>query len=205
MDTIPKTTNEKTENTPRQLDIINAAIKIIANQGFQELTTKHLAEAVGVSEAALYRHFSSKTELIHRILEYFQSVAFEAMGDIQDTIADPLEQVKAFVMNRYDLFSKNPDLAKVMFSEEIFQNDRSLAEHNLSIMHIHKDQLVQSIQKAQEMGEIRADLPPLHLFRIIVGSMRLLVTQWQLSGNAFDLKTEGEMLWQTIKILITKE
>lgn len=192
------------ELTIRQLDIIKKAIGIIATEGYQDLTTKHLADRVGVSEAALYRHFDSKTELIHKILEYFQALAQQAMGSIHSDISDPLEQVKAFVMNRYTLFVENPDLAKVMFSEEIFQNDRSLAEHNLAIMHIHRDQLLQSIKAAQKLGEIRTDLEAIHLFRIIVGSMRLLVMQWQLSGNAFPLKTEGEKLWDTIVTMITK-
>jgi len=193
------------ENTPRQQEIINAAIKIIAQKGFQELTTKHLAEEVGVSEAALYRHFESKTDLIHKILEYFQDLAHQAMGSIHSEIQDPLEQIKAFVMNRYRLFKENPDLAKVMFSEEIFQNDRSLAEHNLTIMHIHRDQLLKSIRIAQKQNKIRNDLEAIQLFRIIIGSMRLLVTQWQLCGYEFELEQEGKKLWQTIKKIIIKE
>lgn len=193
------------EMTARQQDIINAAINIISREGFQDLTTKHLAELVGVSEAALYRHFDSKTDLLHKILEYFQSLAQDAMGNIHNEICDPLEQVKAFVINRYKLFMDNPDLAKVMFSEEIFQNDRSLAEHNLSIMHVHRDQLLKSIRQAQKQGQIRNDLEPIQLFRIIVGSMRLLVTQWQLCGYQFELKQEGEKLWDTIIKIIIKE
>lgn len=193
------------EITKRQQDIVDAAIQIISRQGYQELTTKNLAAALNLSEAALYRHFDSKTDLIHKILEYFQHMAQEAMGDIHTLTDDPLAQVKAFVMNRYILFQQHPDLAKVMFSEEIFQHDSSLAEHNLTIMHIHRDQLITSLCKAQEAGQVRPNLDCIHLFRIIVGSMRLTVTQWQLSGNAFDLMEEGEKLWQTIEKLIIKE
>lgn len=191
--------------TARQMEIINAAINIISREGYQDLTTKHLAEQVGVSEAALYRHFESKTDLLHKILEYFQSLAQEAMGSIQEEISDPLEQVRAFVLNRYKLFTENPDLAKVMFSEELFQNDRSLAEHNLSIMHIHRDLLLESIRQAQQQGQIRNDLEPIQLFRVIVGSMRLLVTQWQLCGYQFELELEGKKLWETILKMIIKE
>ena len=191
--------------TARQQDIVNAAINIIARQGYQELTTKRLAEVVGVSEAALYRHFDSKTDLIHKILEYFQSLAQEAMGSIHADIKDPLKQVKAFVMNRYKLFMENPDLARVMFSEEIYENDRSLAEHNLAIMHIHRDQLIKSIKAAQKKKQIRTDLQAIQLFRIIVGSMRLLVMQWQLSSYEFELQKEGVKLWQTIEKIITEE
>ncbi len=189
--------------TVRQMDIIQAAIKIIAREGYGEFTTKHLAQVVGVSEAALYRHFNSKTDLVHKILSYFEDLANKSMGSIQITLNDPLEQVKAFIMNRLQLFMDNPDLAKVMFSEELYQNDRSLAEHNLAIMHIHRDQLTRSIFAAQEQQKIRSELDAIQVFRIIVGSTRLLVTQWQLSGNAFPLIEEGKKLWSTLELLIT--
>jgi len=193
------------DNTQRQQDVINAAIKIIANQGYQALTTKNLAHSVGISEAALYRHFESKTELIHKILEYFQDIAQEIMENIQKEVKDPLKKIKAFVMNRYKLFLQNPDLAKVMFSEEIYMNDRSLAEHNLNIMHIHRDSVIASIKAAQKQNQIRSDIDAVQLFRLIVGSMRLLVTQWQLCGNTFNLQKEGEKLWNVINKMIIKE
>lgn len=189
--------------TARQMDIIKAAIRIIAREGYSEFTTKHLAQVVGVSEAALYRHFNSKTDLVHCILSYFEDLANKSMGCIHDTLSDPLDQVKAFIMNRLQLFLDNPDLAKVMFSDELYQNDRSLAEHNLAIMHIHRDQLTHSIHAAQAQNEICSDLDAIQVFRIIVGATRLLVTQWQLSGNAFPLIEEGKKLWSTLEKLIT--
>jgi len=193
------------EITERQQEIVNAAIKIIARKGYRELTTKHLSEDVGVSEAALYRHFDSKNGLIHTILQYFQEVSHQVLINIIKEIKDPMEQVKAFVMSRYTMFRDNPDLAGVMFSEEIFKNDRSLAEHNLKIMHSHRDVVLKSIRVAQQKNEIRDDLEAIQLFRIIIGSMRLLVTQWQLCGYEFELVTEGEKLWQTINKSIIKE
>lgn len=193
------------ELTTRQMDIIKAAIEIIARKGYSEFTTKRLARMVGVSEAALYRHFASKTELVHCILSYFESLAASSMGNIHESLSDPLDQVKAFVMNRLQLFMDNPDLARVMFSEEIYQNDRSLAEHNLAIMHIHRDQLIKSIQLAQEQHKICPELDAIQVFRIIVGATRLLVTQWQLSGNAFSLLEEGNKLWETVQRLITPD
>jgi AcrR family transcriptional regulator len=193
------------EITPRQQDVVNAAIKIIAEKGYQELTTKHIAEVVGVSEAALYRHFENKLDIIHKILDYFSEVTTAISEKIKAEAKSPIEQIKAFVLNRYSLFIEKPDLAKVMFSEEIFHNDRSLAEHNLSIMHSHRNQLVEAIEKAQKEQTLRDDIEAIQLFRIIIGSMRLLVTQWQLCGFAFSLKDEGEELWNSIYKMIIKE
>lgn len=193
------------EITARQQEIVNEAIKIIAREGYQELTTKNLAEKVGVSEAALYRHFESKAAIIHKALEYFQEVAESAFSEIHESQKNPLLQIKAFVLNRYKLFTENPELAKVMFTEELYMNDRSLAEHNLSIMHLHRDRLLASIQQAKQKGQIQLDLDATQLFRIIIGSMRLLVTQWNLCNGSFSLIEEGNQLWKTIEKLIIKE
>ncbi|MBW6513326.1 MAG: TetR/AcrR family transcriptional regulator [Candidatus Syntrophosphaera sp.] len=190
------------ELTKRQEDIIQAAILIIARQGFKNLTTKNLAREMKLTEAALYRHFESKNDLITKILEYFQLMSCQVLEDIRTAGLAPLERVRRFVMNRYEMFSANPDLAQVMFSEELFRYDPAFSEQMRGIMHSHKDSVVSYLREAQEQGQIGANLDPGQLFRIIVGSMRFTVTQWNLSGQGFDLVGEGGKLFETIKQLI---
>jgi hypothetical protein len=84
----------------------------------------------------------------------------------------------------------------------LFKNDPSFEENLLSIMHIHRDEVMGYIMQGQKVQVIRGDLNPMHIFRMIVGSMRLLVTQWNLSRHAFDLKAEGNSLFETIKSMI---
>ena len=55
----------------RQIQIIEAATKRIDKYGIQELTTKNLAADIGLSEAALYRHFKSKNDILLGMLSYF--------------------------------------------------------------------------------------------------------------------------------------
>jgi AcrR family transcriptional regulator len=190
------------ELTQRQDDIIQAAISIVARQGFKYLTTKNLAEKLHLTEAALYRHFDSKKDLISCILEYFETVSCGILSQIDAARLDPLESVHRFVMNRYELFSANPDLAQVMFSEELFRYDPIFAKQMQNITMIHRDAVVGYLIKAQEAGQISRVPEPAQLFRVIIGSMRFVVTQWNLSGQSFDLAREGEALFQTVKKLI---
>lgn len=190
------------ELTKRQMDIVNAAIKIIAQQGYEKLTTKNLASELGLSDAALYRHFASKHELVVMVLCYFEQLSCEVIHQIRERQLSPLDSIRRFVMNRYELFSENPDLAQVMFSEELFKNDPSFIIQYQSIMHIHKEEVISFIKAAQEDGTIDAGLMPLQLFRIIVGSMRLVVSQWNMSKRLFDLQVEGAALLETIIKLI---
>jgi AcrR family transcriptional regulator len=186
------------ELTKRQMDIIHAAITIIARQGLKDLTTKNLARELGLTEAALYRHFDSKGELIRAILHYFGQISGDVIREIGERNLAPLERVRMFVMNRYRLFIQDPDLAKVLFSEELFRTDPALSGEMQAIMHSHREAVEAYIREAQQQGAIRSGLDPLDLFRVVVGSMRFLVTQWNLSGQTFDLVAEGEKLFNTI-------
>lgn len=189
------------ELTGRQMDIVQAAIRIIAKNGYEKLTTKNLAAEIGITEAALYRHFSSKRELVTMVLCHFEFLSCHIITAIKEKHCSPLDCIRSFVMNRYELFSANPELAKVMFSEELFRNDPAFINQYQSIMHIHKAEVESFLVKAQKEGSIKADLDPKQLFRLIVGSMRLLVTQWNMNGS-FDLVAEGTNLIETIIKLI---
>lgn len=190
------------EMTKRQMEIMQAAIGLIAREGYEKLTTKNIAAELGVSDAALYRHFDSKKELITMILRYFEDISCRVISTIDSKDLSPMEKIRYFVMNRYEMFREDPELAMVMFSEELFKNDHTFEEYLLSIMHIHRDQIMGYIMQGQKLGEIRAELNPMNIFRMIVGSMRMLVTQWNLSKHAFDLELEGKSLFNTIKKLI---
>ncbi|MCK5280372.1 MAG: helix-turn-helix transcriptional regulator, partial [Cyclobacteriaceae bacterium] len=55
--------------TERQLDIIEAAGRILTSSGVSGLTIKNLAKEMKFSESAIYRHFTSKEEIIIALLE----------------------------------------------------------------------------------------------------------------------------------------
>jgi len=187
------------------MDIIEAAIRIIARNGYAELTTKNLAKALNLTEAALYRHFDSKRDLIKGLLDYFETISCGVLQQLKQVDKSPLEKIRDFVLDRYKLFVSNPDLGKVMFSEELFKHDLSFADDMQRIMHAHKDEIIRYLTEGQGIGSVRKDIRKLDIFRIIVGSMRLTITQWNLSGHTFDLVEEGTQLWNTIENLIKEQ
>ncbi|MEA1972657.1 MAG: TetR/AcrR family transcriptional regulator, partial [Candidatus Cloacimonadota bacterium] len=63
----------------RQQQIVVTAIKLIANKGIQNLTTKNIANEIGISEPALYRHFDNKLEILKAVITYFQTTMKPAL------------------------------------------------------------------------------------------------------------------------------
>ena len=59
------------ERTKRQDEILDTALHLLADGGVKNLTMKRIAESIGVSEPAVYRHFKNKTEIVKGIIEKF--------------------------------------------------------------------------------------------------------------------------------------
>jgi AcrR family transcriptional regulator len=188
--------------TDRQSQIINAAIKLIAEQGIQNLTIKNLSALVGISDAALYRHFANKDEIVLAMLSSFESISNFVLTETEKEGMSSLDKIRKFLFDRYERFSENPRAARVMFSEEVFKNDERYTKKMLSIMHQHGETMRNIIAEGQSKGEIRNDIPARELFMIIFGSMRLLVTQWNMKDNAFNLMKEGALLWESLNRML---
>lgn len=192
------------EFTDRQNEIVDKSVNLIAMCGIQHMTIKNLANSVGVTEPAIYRHFDSKFDILNAILDRFTYISSNVLNSVEMKDKKPLEKIEYFLIDRYQRCSENPKLAKVMFSEEVFQDDERLAHKVLMIMHSHKETMQQVITEGQHNGTIRNDIDSTSLFRIIFGPMRLLIKQWCLSGYMFDLITEGKGLWGNIKKMIAE-
>lgn len=74
----------------RRLQILRVAVSLFANEGFRGTTTKKIAEAAGVSEAMVFRHYATKEELYSAILDH-KACSGDAI-DPESMVADALRR-----------------------------------------------------------------------------------------------------------------
>ena len=188
----------------RQKEIIDTSIMLISKGGIQELTIKKIADEIGISEPAIYRHFNCKVDILLSILSYFEDFTGKIADDILSEKFAGLLFIEKFFSKLMEEFIKNPALTRVIFSEEIFQNDRRLSAKVYEIMQNHKKRILGIIREGQNRGEIRKDLPGEHIVMIIMGSFRLLITGWRMSDFTFPLDEKGQELIVSINKLFRK-
>ncbi len=192
------------ELSPRQLEIVDQAIELIAEKSIQGLTIKNLSRKLGLSEGAIYRHFNSKFEILLTILSNFLKEADRSLENACQSEEPALEQIESIFMYNFKRFSEKPAIASVIFSESIFQNDNRLSNEVLNLLNKHESTLKCIIENGQKRGEIRADVPYDKLISMIIGSIRYMVTKWRLTNFEFNLNEEGRVLLDSIKMLIKK-
>ena len=190
------------EYTARQIEIINAATELINQGGIQQLTTKALAEKMGFSEPAIYRHFKNKTDILSSVLNYFGMGLKTKMTELIISEDKGIEKLKQIIDFQFEHFSNHPAIVMVIFAETSFQYEEKLSKAVHNILTNKKERVEKIIEMGQLDGSIRNDLNVGQLATIFMGSMRFTILQWRLNDYKQNLRKEGEELWNTIKKLI---
>lgn len=180
--------------TTRQQEIVDAALDIIAAQGIQRMTVKNLARALHVSEPALYRHFSSKYGILLAILVNYRKDLSEMFDQSTGSDKPSVEKIGSLYGDMFRSFVGRPALSMVIFSEDLFRFDRRLSQEVFEIIEITHDRICGILREGVRDGQIRSDVPIKQLAWMVMGTMRLLITKWRISGYALDLLKEGRQL-----------
>jgi len=179
--------------TERQIEIMEAATLRIDKFGIQELTIKNLASDLSLSEAALYRHFKSKNEILLGLLTYFILEMNERLAVIiENKELQPSELLKKVFVSQLNTFVQKPAIVSVIFSEGIFQFNKELSDKVSTMMALMQNNINALITRGQNEGVYAKLLGPETITTIIMGSMRMVVLKWKLSGNKSNLVNDGK-------------
>ena len=186
----------------RQLEIIIAAGKILNEEGIQYLTTKNLAEKLGVAEGTLYRHFKSKDDILQKMLEFVEKDIQRRLLVLEESDANEIDKITSFFQSQTQFILAHPYLLKIIFSEAI-TIAQSQSMHHIKIMLMIKKTLESMLSKGQKNKTVRKDISSEILAHIIMSSFRLLLMKWMLMNQAFDVKKESKKLSVAFKKMIT--
>ncbi len=193
-------------NLKRRNEIIDAAIELLAEGGLSNLSLKQIAAKVGFKDAAIYRHFESKEEILKAIIDRLEEGSLGVLSEVNALKnKTELEKIAFFFINRADFFSQHPQIAGIMFSNELFFINELYLARIFSLLKSHEILLVGLINEAQKKGQIRKDIEAEHIFLMIIGSLRLLISRWLSSKKSFELRQAAGRLWQSLEKVIRRK
>lgn len=190
------------EITSRQLEIIEAAGKILTSSGVTGLTIKKLAKEMRFSESALYKHFDSKEEIIIAMLNYLSSNIDERLLLANNSGANFEEKFRAIFQNQFAFFSEHPHFVVAVFSDGLMEESIKINETILNLLFVKIKYLLPIILQGQQEKAIRNDIQADELMQIIMGTFRLLMFKWRIDNFQSDIETEGSKMIDTLLLLI---
>lgn len=185
----------------RQLEIVEAAGRILTRSGISGLTIKNLAKEMQFSESAIYRHFTSKTEIILALLNYLADNMARRFA-AQDKKKAPGEAFLSLFQVQCDFFIENPHFVVAVFSDGLMEEGEAINRAVLKIMHVKKNHLEILIQDGQKDGVFTDTIPKERITQIVMGSFRLLMFKWRAEQFSFDLRKESDALMHSLLNLL---
>mgnify|MGYP005862886093 CR=1 FL=1 len=183
--------DRKPTNT-RQRQIVEAALEIIAESGQDQLTMRRIAEKVGVSDAAIYKHFGSKKQIVLTMLKSIQTDLTTFLREHPPKSDEPIEQLREIVMLFFTFLRKHQGAPHVLFSGAMFHQDPEYTENILRILEQALDLFRSKFRAARDQGQIRMDLDSHVAALTVLGYIQSQTTLWRLRtispalGNGFD-------------------
>jgi AcrR family transcriptional regulator len=137
--------------------LIDAALHLIANQGIEALTLREVAQQVGVSRMAPYRHFADKSALLAAVAEEGFRILKQQLDQTAQTQTDPLEKLQAIGVTYVRYAVNHAAHYRVMFGTKIA--DKQSYPALLQVARDTFDVLVQTLVQCQQSGLARSANP----------------------------------------------
>lgn len=115
----------------RKQQILQALAQMLEEPQPEKITTAALAQRLGVSEAALYRHFASKAQMYEGLIEFIEQALFSRINRITSEEADAARQLRAIIALLLGFAERNPGMTRVLVGEAlVHENERLQARVN---------------------------------------------------------------------------
>jgi AcrR family transcriptional regulator len=192
------------EITARQLELIEAASKILTASGINGLTIKNLAKEMNFSESAIYRHFTSKEEIILGMLGFLAESIDVRLSAIPHT-TNPEENFRAMFQEQFEFFSNNPHYVVAVFSDGLMDESLRINEAIMKLLAVKMKYLFPLISDGQEKNIFTKAISTEELVSIVMGTFKLQMYKWRLFSFEFDLKESGcKMIDSLLTLIKTK-
>ena len=143
----------------RRLQILQTLASMLEQPGADRVTTAALSAKLGVSEAALYRHFASKAQMFEGLIEFVEQSVFALVRQVTDREAAGPVQLARIVALILQFAEKNPGMARVMTGDAlVFENDRLQERMNLLFDKL-ESALKQSLRECARQEGAQSDTP----------------------------------------------
>ena len=174
----------KTVRRNRDQSVMDAAIVVMSERGYSATSIQEVADRVGVLKGSLYHYFSSKEDLLYRILDESYQQSTELTLEVASLNLSPLEELSEFLKRTCLWYLTNLDRANIYFTESRHLTGDRLIETKVRGRNYERH-VYALIESAQNANQISSEINPKLMTRFIIGSLNNVRTWPSRSGTVF--------------------
>lgn len=188
--------NEKPSRRQQILEVL--AQELESNPGTR-ITTAALAEAVGVSEAALYRHFASKAKMFEALIDFAEESVFSLTNKILEQEKDVIVRCERLVQLVLGFSERNPGITRVLLGDALVGENERLRVRVGKFFERLETQLKQILREANLADGPRSMAPIDAAANGIIALIEGRMSQYVRTNFQNKPTTHSAEQWQVLK------
>jgi TetR/AcrR family transcriptional regulator, fatty acid metabolism regulator protein len=184
----------------KRRQILDAAIRVFARQGFHSTRVADIADEAGVAYGLVYHYFKSKDEVLNELFSERWSLLLAAIEETDGSDATPREKLAAVASFIVDSYRHDPELMKVIIVE-VTRAANSFGRTHLPEIRRAYDSIAKIVADGQEAGAFRGDIDSTFVSMSFYGAIEQLLSGWifeVIPASATDFEEAKELVVATI-------
>jgi AcrR family transcriptional regulator len=191
---MPRNVQKRQGTVLRRKQIIDALRKLIIEYGSENVTVKRIAEEIGVSQGAIYRHFKSKRQILDFLTDHIEE---NLIGDIErnDPQTSTMVTLENVLKNHISAIEQRKGVSFLVVAEIISLGDKKLNRKIFDVLNNYIEHIKNILIRGIQSGELKPDIDPQFAATTFFGLIQGLVSLWALSNYTFTLEEKYPGLW----------
>jgi TetR/AcrR family fatty acid metabolism transcriptional regulator len=185
--------NNKVKGNGKYHRILEAAVKVFAEQGFHQSTISQIAREAGVADGTIYLYFKNKDDILVQFFNYKTKLVFDRFREEVDKADNCFDKLRNLIRRHLEEFQNDRNMA-VLYQAETHQNSRLVEEQIKDMSKLYLDIVSEIVEQGQEEGGIRKDIYVGLVKRFILGGVDEVINTWLHSGGKYDLVSMADPL-----------
>lgn len=173
------------------------ALQLETNPG-KRITTAALAKQVGVSEAALYRHFPSKARMFEALIEFIEDTVFGLITQILEQHSTASARCEHILNMLLSFSMRNPGLTRILVGDALTGEHDRLRVRITQFYDRLETQLKQILREAESKNELPVGHPSAAIANLLLATAEGRMNQFVRSGFKLSPLERWEQQWQLL-------
>ncbi|MBW2612119.1 MAG: TetR/AcrR family transcriptional regulator [Deltaproteobacteria bacterium] len=187
------TINKRRKANDKYQRILQAAIKVFAEQGFFQSTIAQIAKEAGVADGTIYLYFKSKDDILVQFFNYKTKQVFDGFRKEVDRADNAVDKLRNLIRRHLAEFQRDRNMA-ILYQSETHQSTRLVEKQIKEMSNMYLDIVAEIMEQGQQEGLIRRNLYLSLVKRFILGAVDEVINTWIHSGGQYDLVSMADPL-----------
>nr|WP_193565755.1 TetR/AcrR family transcriptional regulator [Nitrosomonas sp. GH22] len=175
----------------RRAATVQAVVDLAAEQNPAEITTTAIADRMGLTQGALFRHFPTKDAILEATVSWVGKRLLTSVDKAAADAVSPAAALEAMFMTHIDFVAKHPGVPRMLFGE-LQRSGETLTKHMAqTLIRQYRQRLRHLVEAGKAQGELDAELNVDAATTLFIGTIQGLVMQALLAGKVNQIRCDA--------------